>query len=114
MDGHRDQPPVVSTLRRGPEVMRLVEAFARALPGLSDAVLSSAVHGDLPATAAAAHRLKGSAGGYGFLSVHELAAAIERAAHDRDPVRCRVLARNLAGVCRRVRAGTTEGGRERP
>jgi len=114
MDYDRDLPPVVSTLRRGPEVIRLVEAFARALPGLCAALQASAVCEDLAAAAAAAHRLKGSAGGYGFALVHDLAAAVERAANDRDGTLCCDLARRLVEVGSRVRAGAVDQGWDQP
>lgn len=97
--------PIVTTLRRGPEVMALVAGFVRALPELARAVADATAHGDLAEAGHLAHRLKGTAAGYGFPELREHAAAIERLAAAGETDACRTAAADLVGLAGRVRVG---------
>lgn len=94
--------PIVTTLRRDPEVMRLVADFATALPDLVREIVAAATRGDLPEVAYLAHRLKGSAAGYGFPEIREQAARVERRAGLKDLDGCRDEAVALRAMVRRV------------
>jgi HPt (histidine-containing phosphotransfer) domain-containing protein len=92
--------------------MQLISAFAVAVPRLCHDVQSHVHAGELSAAAALAHRLKGSAGGYGFEPVRDVAAALEHEARAGDAATCETLAAHLVALGSRVRAGAPDRGED--
>jgi signal transduction histidine kinase/DNA-binding response OmpR family regulator/HPt (histidine-containing phosphotransfer) domain-containing protein len=74
--------PVLIDVRRSP---RLLQTFLRTVPVQVTALLQTSSTGDIPATRAHAHKLKGSASSIGALRVSKLCEAIQLAA-DRGEV----------------------------
>jgi len=79
--------PVRSNFAANPDFRELLEEFAAAMPvrrdGLVDAHRSAAY--DLLQTRA--HQLKGAGGGFGFPTLSELAADLEKACQGQNPAR---------------------------
>jgi CheY-like chemotaxis protein len=95
-------PVLVSTLGEDEEMRELVEGFTERLGERCTEIEHAVQVGDRTLIAALAHRLKGSAGGYGFPAITEAAGALEQAAKTGESLERAV--GELAGLCRRARA----------
>lgn len=74
----QDHTPIFSQLlAEEPDMIDLVEEFARRLPGKIDAIKSFAADNELSKLKAAVHDLKGSSGNFGYRLVYEKAQQIE-------------------------------------
>ncbi|MDQ2077659.1 ATP-binding protein [Marinimicrobium sp. ABcell2] len=74
------EKPIHSTYASDPEMQELVEGFVERLPAFVQDIQAAYDGGDTDALRRLAHQLKGSAGGYGFLPVSQVAATLEAAA----------------------------------
>jgi HPt (histidine-containing phosphotransfer) domain-containing protein len=94
---------IVSTLARHPELVRLVEAFVDDLPRRLASIERAMADANVHALKRLIHQLRGSAGGFGFAAITELAASIERAADaGADVTNLRDGVEALASLCRRA------------
>ena len=87
------------------DMLELVEMFVAELPDKIAAIEQAIAEGDLATLAMLAHQLKGSAGGYGFPSITDLASGIEssaKASEGLETLKEQVGA--LADLCDRARA----------
>ena len=100
--------PLRSTLCKGQRYDRIIAAFVADLPGMAADVERLANDGDLERVVKLAHRLKGSAGGYGFAPIMDAAAALEHHARAGDAPRAVQSARALRELCDRAEAITDE------
>ena len=83
----------------------IVERFVAGLPERLQAIKAAADAQDLPLLQRLAHQLKGAAGGYGFPSVTDAAAEVERCIVDHaEPARNRAALGELLALCARARA----------
>ena len=105
MSGLRPQ----SSLRGRPALAKIVREFADVLPALASEVRAQLDAGALEPARRLAHRLKGSAGGYGFPDVMRVAAAIEAFAASGDAADAARLGPELEAQCRRARAEVIAG-----
>lgn len=106
MDANAPHAPLRSTLRKGPRFAPILAAYVAELPAMASAVRDRAVAGDLEGVAKLAHCMKGSAGGYGFPAIMDVAAAIERDARAGDAARVTPAVDALCALCARARADT--------
>ena len=93
-----------------PDMAELIEIFIAELPDKITAIEKALTSQDLQALATVAHQLKGSAGGYGFPSITEVAKELEssaRAQEDLDKLRRHL--ETLAALCQRARARAEVG-----
>ena len=102
--------PIYSTLRTRPTLAPLAREFAAALPALAAEIARHATSGKLELVRKLAHRLKGSAGGYGFPDIARTAADVEVAAGATDEARVAHGAEQLAALCDRALAGARADG----
>ncbi len=72
------EEPLTSSLAGDPEMRELIAMFVTDLRERIEDVAEALREGDAPALASLAHQLKGSAGGYGFQSITDRAARLER------------------------------------
>ena len=96
---------IVSTFVDDSDMATLLAEFVEALPRRLHALRDSLANAELETTRRLAHQLKGAAGGYGFPSITEAAAALEHAVATNsslDIVRRHV--DGLASLCARARA----------
>jgi len=103
-----DDKIVSQLVQEDPEFADIVEQF---VDGLSNrvATMTQALSGrDFDALRVAAHQLKGSAGGYGYPSVTEKAAELERAARISAFDDCRNHLAQLEAMCGRVIVGADQ------
>ncbi len=99
---------LVSELADDPDMAELVGRFVAELPGKVTAMETAIVDGDLTRLTVLTHRLKGSAGGYGFPSITEAAKDLESSARtQKDLDRVRECFAALADLCRRAHAVVT-------
>ena len=97
-----DPTPLRSTLAR-PALADLVRDFAYALPELAAAIADRTCALDLERARSLAHRLKGSAAGYGYPDIRDAAAAIEASAAARDHEATAAAIAPLRALCARAR-----------
>ena len=97
--------PLFSTLRMRPALAPLTREFALALPEVAADLESSLAADQIEVVRKLAHRLKGSAGGYGFPEIMQVATALEASARAGDRAACAESSRKLARLCERARAG---------
>jgi HPt (histidine-containing phosphotransfer) domain-containing protein len=97
--------PIFSTLRDRPAFAALVREYAAGLPALVADVVGRLDADDLNQARKLAHRLKGSAGGYGFPDIARLAAEVEASAGAGDRATAARAAQTLRTLCERARAG---------
>jgi len=98
-------PPIVSTLEVGPEVVGLITEFVTGLPERAAALERSLASDDLDGVADLAHRLKGSAAGYGFPSIMSAAANLEASARSGAAIwQVAGCVQAVVALCRRARA----------
>jgi HPt (histidine-containing phosphotransfer) domain-containing protein len=88
-----------------PTLAAIARDFIAALPGLAAEIGVHAAAGALEPARRLAHRLKGSAGGYGFPAIMRTAAAVEASARCGDVARVRELAIELQALCDRAANG---------
>jgi HPt (histidine-containing phosphotransfer) domain-containing protein len=105
-----NEAPIFSTLQDRPALLPLVREFALALPEMADDIVRAATSGDLEQCRKLAHRLKGSAGGFGFPAIAEAAMATEAGARAGDGPATARTAMILAVLCVRARAGVGDAG----
>ena len=74
---------LVSDLAGDPDLADVLEEFISELPARARAIEQARIEGDFDTLIRVAHQLKGSAGGYGFPSITEEAANLERIARRR-------------------------------
>jgi CheY-like chemotaxis protein/HPt (histidine-containing phosphotransfer) domain-containing protein len=99
-----EAPPLLSRMVGRPELFPLLVRFVERLPERARAMEESFDQGNLSELIAEAHRLKGTAGGYGFPSLTEAAANLEATAKAQlgmDEIRKRLDC--VADLCRRAR-----------
>src|SRR5262249_28601685 len=105
--------PTAAALRQHPEIRRLTADFVDGLPERLAALERSLAEEDLGTVATLAHRLKGTAGGYGFPAITTAAGELEASVKARRP-RAEVQASlcRLIELCRvprdQTRPGTAE------
>ena len=99
---------LISDLADDPDLADLVEEFVAELPARVQALEQACADADLDALARLAHQLKGSAGGYGFPSITEVAAELEQRAKATEGIDAVTDAlRQLVHLCRSATVGTT-------
>ena len=99
---------LVSDLADDPDLAELIEEFVGELPARIQALEQACAAEDADALARLAHQLKGSAGGYGFPSITEVAAELEARAKSQESLDgLRDAVQQVADLCRRAAAGTT-------
>jgi len=104
-DTHTRNDAIISEYADDPDLLDLVERFVEELPRRIAALQLKLNEQDFQSLAGLAHQLKGAAGGYGFSSITDSAAALERSA--RVPESLDRLAQELqylADLCRRAKA----------
>lgn len=100
--------PLESDLAGDPELGELIQEFVAGLPAQIAAMEAALARSDLEALRQGAHRLRGSAGGYGFGPISQLAAVVEAAIREAeagaplDPCRLGQQVEELAALCRRA------------
>jgi HPt (histidine-containing phosphotransfer) domain-containing protein len=108
---HPTRAPLYSTLDKGRRFAGVLAAFVADLPTMAAEIERHAGASELDRVAKLAHRMKGSAGGYGFPDIMELAAALERDARAGDLALVVRGVESLRTLCARARAGTEESSR---
>ncbi len=94
---------LVSDLTGDPDLADVLEEFIRELPARAQAIEQARIEGDVDTLIRLAHQLKGTAGGYGFPSITEEAANLERISRrpgSREELSGAV--RSLTDLCRRT------------
>jgi HPt (histidine-containing phosphotransfer) domain-containing protein len=92
-----------AALAEDPVLRRLVEEFVQDLPRRLSAIEQALARRDLAALARSSHQLKGTAGAFGFSSITEVAALLERCAKPGvDVEQLYGLVDKLAALCRRA------------
>ncbi len=110
MSSQRKAPKALVSELTDKDMVELVEMFIEELPGKITAIEKAITEQDLDMIAMLAHQLKGSAGGYGFPSITDLAMGIEqsaKASEDFETLNHHI--RALANLCRRARASAPKG-----
>lgn len=74
------QHPLYSDLSTDPDMLELVEMFVSELPDRVAAIEQAVEQANLADLAKLSHQLKGAGGGYGFSSITEAAAVVEKQA----------------------------------
>lgn len=100
----QDQTPVLSSFSSDPEMLELVEEFVSVLPERVSAIQSAVDGSDLESVTRLAHQLKGASGGYGFDTIGEAAANLERSAKAAEAVaQLQDEVEALISLCQRAR-----------
>jgi len=104
------RPPIYSVYATDPDMAELVDLFVAGVGETSDAVRSAAAREDWDAVRRGAHKVKGSAAGYGFEELGEEAGRLESligrdGSPEVEPDRIRDAVDRFESVCRRVRPG---------
>jgi PAS domain S-box-containing protein len=89
------------------EMRELILEFVRGLPDRIEAIRQKALSGDTAALAALAHKLKGSAGMYGYAPLAAAAGGLEQAAKRNDAASIEQLCSELAQVLEKVLRGVS-------
>jgi HPt (histidine-containing phosphotransfer) domain-containing protein len=102
---------IYSTFAADPDFGELVELYVQEMPGRIAVLEAAFANGDMDDLSLKAHQLKGAAGSYGFGQLTPIAAAVERAARNREPVQeIKKTLQELIDACRQVRAGAPGAG----
>ena len=107
-DSHNEKPEppasIISEFADDPDMQELVELFRFELPERIAALEASLDRGDTDALARLAHQLKGASAGYGFPTLGEAAAQVERDARHvpTDIHRLADSTNDLVDLCRRA------------
>jgi HPt (histidine-containing phosphotransfer) domain-containing protein len=106
MDVPRSSPrALVSQLEPDSELLELLAPYIAELPSRAAALETSLERRDWPALATLAHRLKGTAGSFGFPLITDAARELEDAvAAERALDSVRELVQAVADLCRRAEA----------
>ena len=107
-ESNRDDAPApyYSPLARDPELRELVAVFVEEIPQRVAMLTESLARGDWESLGRLAHQFKSAVGSYGFEQLVPLASRLESAVREglaEDLVEQTL--RELAQMCRRVRAG---------
>ncbi len=78
--------PAHSEFAGDPDFQELLEQFAAAIPERREGLLAANRDGAFDLLRTRAHQLKGAGGGYGFPRLSELAAELENACRENDPI----------------------------
>ena len=98
--------PLISELADDPDMSDLVSEFAAELPKRAEAMASCVAAEDLATIRSLAHQLKGSAGGYGYPVITDVAAKLEQSAKSNAELAVITEQINeLVSLCQRARAG---------
>lgn len=98
-------PPMVSELAGDAELADILEIFVAELPSRIRSVEEALNAADYATIGRMAHQLKGSAGGYGFPVISEVAGILEKhAAASTDVAAITEQVRRLADLCASARA----------
>lgn len=102
-DGDSDEV-LYSFYADDPDMDELIAGFVERLPGQVKAIRSAAEQADFDALRRLAHQIKGAAGGYGFMSVSEQAAALEEVAKTANAFNeIKEAVDRFASLCGRIR-----------
>ena len=74
----QSQNPLYSDLSSDPDMLELVEMFVSELPDRVAAIEKAVEEANLADLRKLSHQLKGAGGGYGFTSITEAAAVVEK------------------------------------
>ena len=94
--------PIRSDFADDPDFRELLEEFGKALPERCEGLLAAHRSGERDVLRTRAHQLKGAGGGFGFPRLSELAADLERASIEREPVRIAETLESLIGYMSRI------------
>lgn len=100
------QPAIVSRYADDPEMAELVSVFVNELPARAAAFSAAALEADVERLRGLAHQLKGSAAGYGFDPLGDVAGRIEAQIlnGERDIAALRGEVDALLDLCKRASA----------
>lgn len=99
------QAPLVSEFADDADMLELVEMFVSELPERVSALQNALKAQDIANLARTAHQLKGAAGGYGFPTITDAAAELEKCAKAADQIdKLAQEVKNVADLCTRARA----------
>ena len=97
-------PPMVSELAGDTDLADILDVFVAELPKRMDAVEGALNTADYALVGRLAHQLKGSAGGYGFPIISEVAGILEKhAGASSDVAAITEQVRRLADLCASAR-----------
>lgn len=95
--------PIISELAGHADMAELVQEYVQGLPDKVTKLRSLLAAGDIESLACLAHKLKGSAGGYGFPMITEEAARLEKTAKaNKDLEELEQCVRELSDMCSRA------------
>ena len=83
---NQSQRPLYSDLSTDPDMLELVEMFVSELPDRVVAIEQAVKQANLIDLAKLSHQLKGAGGGYGFSSITEAAAVVEKQAKSQTDI----------------------------
>lgn len=99
----QSQTPLYSDLSSDPDMLELVEMFVEELPDRIAAIEQAVQQANLADLAKLSHQLKGAGGGYGFSSITEAAAAVEKQAKTQSDINAvKESLGGLLSLCRRA------------
>lgn len=78
----RDQAWIVSTYRDDADFAEILQVFIEELPVTHARLQETVARRDFDALRREAHKLRGSAGGYGFQQISDRAGSLEKSCHD--------------------------------
>lgn len=99
--------PLYSTLLNDPDMTSLVEAYVAEMPDRIHNLETALELGDVVGLQRLAHKLRGSAGGYGFASLASAAGALELAFCHGDEAQQLERVNRVLTLCRRVAAAVS-------
>ena len=99
----QSQQPLYSDLSTDPDMLELVEMFVSELPDRVAAIEQAVQQSNLADLAKLSHQLKGAGGGYGFSSITEAAAVVEKQAKSETDINAvRASLSELLSLCNRA------------
>ena len=97
--------PLYSEYANDPDMLELVEMFVNEMPDRVSSIEQAIRQADIENLARLSHQLKGAAGGYGFTSITEAAAVVEKLAKaEKDLQEIEGSIAELLTLCRRAKA----------
>ena len=104
------RPPIYSVYGTDPDMAELVDLFVAGVAETADAVRAAVAQEDWDAVRRGAHKVKGSAAGYGFEELGEEAGRLESliardGSLEVEPDEIREAVDRFESVCRRIRPG---------